>query len=168
MVVNTLKKKLSHPYKSCLCTFWQCHPYFILQFYSIVFIFVSVLFFIALSVVHQCHPTWFAHWTLNGPSIEDGRYQSSRVRANFVATSLTFLCLTKKTLRFGEEILSFVGSLSYHFSDYLCHWGTELADCWGATPETAAPRATIYLRSIRRTTRAVRTSLATRAIEGYG
>ena len=25
---------------SCLCTFWSCHPYFILQFYSIVFILV--------------------------------------------------------------------------------------------------------------------------------
>ena len=24
----------------CLCTFWSCHPYFILQFYSIVFILV--------------------------------------------------------------------------------------------------------------------------------
>ena len=31
-----------YPYKSCSCTFWPCHPYFILQFYSIV---VSVLFF---------------------------------------------------------------------------------------------------------------------------
>ena len=34
----------NYPYKSCLCTFWPCHPYFILQFYSIVFILVSVLF----------------------------------------------------------------------------------------------------------------------------
>ena len=26
-----------YPYKSCFCTFWPCHPYFILQFYSIAF-----------------------------------------------------------------------------------------------------------------------------------
>ena len=24
-------------HKPCLCNFWHCHPYFILQFYSIVF-----------------------------------------------------------------------------------------------------------------------------------
>ena len=34
-----------YPYKSCLCTFWPCHSYFILQFYSIVFILVSILFY---------------------------------------------------------------------------------------------------------------------------
>ena len=28
---------IRYPYKPCLCTFWHCHPYFILQFYSIVF-----------------------------------------------------------------------------------------------------------------------------------
>ena len=27
----------NYPHKSCLCTFWPCHPYFMLQFYSIVF-----------------------------------------------------------------------------------------------------------------------------------
>ncbi len=27
----------NYPHKSCLCTFWPCHPYFFLQFYSIVF-----------------------------------------------------------------------------------------------------------------------------------
>ena len=31
--------------KSCSCAFWYCHPYFILQFYSIVFILVYVLFY---------------------------------------------------------------------------------------------------------------------------
>ena len=30
-------------YKSCLYTFWPCHPYFILQFYSVVFILVRIL-----------------------------------------------------------------------------------------------------------------------------
>ena len=28
---------IRYPYKPCLCIFWHCHPYFILQFYSIVF-----------------------------------------------------------------------------------------------------------------------------------
>ena len=28
---------IRNPYKPCLCIFWHCHPYFILQFYSIVF-----------------------------------------------------------------------------------------------------------------------------------
>ena len=28
---------IRYPYESCLCIFWHCHPYFILQFYSIVF-----------------------------------------------------------------------------------------------------------------------------------
>ena len=35
---------ISYHYKSCLYTFWHFHPYFILQFYSIVFIFVAALF----------------------------------------------------------------------------------------------------------------------------
>ena len=26
-----------YPYKSCLCTFWPCYPYFILQFYSVFY-----------------------------------------------------------------------------------------------------------------------------------
>ena len=46
-----------YPYKSCVF----CHPYFILKFCSIIFILVSVLFFIALSVIHLYHLTWFAH-----------------------------------------------------------------------------------------------------------
>ena len=34
-----------YPHKSCLCTFWPYHPYFILQFHSIVFfILVAVPF----------------------------------------------------------------------------------------------------------------------------
>ena len=37
------------PYKSCLCTFWPCHPYFILQF--IVFYTCFCSFFIALSII---------------------------------------------------------------------------------------------------------------------
>ena len=28
---------IRYPYKSCWCIFWHCHPYFIPQFYSIVF-----------------------------------------------------------------------------------------------------------------------------------
>ena len=72
-----------YPYKSCLCTFWPCRPYFILQFYSIVFILVSVPFFYYLGVVHQWHLTWFAHWTPNGPSIEDGRYQERIIEKRF-------------------------------------------------------------------------------------
>ena len=31
-----------YSYNSCLCTFWPCHPYFIFQFYSIVFILVCM------------------------------------------------------------------------------------------------------------------------------
>ena len=92
-----------YPYKSCLCTFWPCHPYFIFQFYSIVFILVCVIFFIALSVVYQCPLTWFVHSTLNGPSIGDGRCRSSRVRANFVATPLTFLCMTKSIYSWHDK-----------------------------------------------------------------
>ena len=53
-----------YPYNFCLCTFWLCHPYFILQFYSIVFILVSVLFYCS-----QCNssmpPYMVAHLTLN-------------------------------------------------------------------------------------------------------
>ena len=60
-----------------------------LHVYSIVFILVSILFLFALSVIYQCHLTWFVYSTLNGPSIEDGRCRSSRVRAKFVATPLT-------------------------------------------------------------------------------
>jgi hypothetical protein len=37
-----------YPQKSCLCTFWPYHPYFILQFYSIVFYTCYYSFFIAL------------------------------------------------------------------------------------------------------------------------
>ena len=59
-----------YPYKSCSCTFWPSHPSFVLQFCSIIFIFVSLLsvsfmnailhgLLIQLSMVH--------HW----PSIED-------------------------------------------------------------------------------------------------
>ena len=32
--------RCDYPYKSCLCTFWPCHPYFILQFYSIAFLYL--------------------------------------------------------------------------------------------------------------------------------
>ena len=34
---NYLLYGISYPYKSCLYTFCHCHPYFILQFYSIIF-----------------------------------------------------------------------------------------------------------------------------------
>ena len=36
------------PYKSCLCTPWSCHPYFILQF---CFLYLFLLFFIALNII---------------------------------------------------------------------------------------------------------------------
>ena len=78
-------------YKSCLCTLIMpslLHPSILFNC-SIVFILISVLFFIGLSVIYQCHLTWFVYSTLNGPSIEDGRCRSSRVCAKFVATPLT-------------------------------------------------------------------------------
>ena len=53
-----------YPYKSCSCTFWACHPYFIFQFYSTV-LYLFLFFFITLSVIHQHHLTWFTHSTLN-------------------------------------------------------------------------------------------------------
>ena len=90
-----------YPYKSYLCTFWPCHPYLILQFHLIVFILVPILFFIALGVIHQCHLTWFAHSTLDGPSIEDRRCWSSRVHSKFVATPFTFLWSCHETELFG-------------------------------------------------------------------
>ena len=76
-------------YKSCMYTFWPCHPYFILQFYSIVFVLVSVcfLFFIALSVIHQCHLTRFAHSTLG---VISRRWDVLNF-AKFVATPLVNL-----------------------------------------------------------------------------
>ena len=42
----------------------------------------------------------------------------------------------------GRKLSSFVDSLSYHLSNYICHWGTELADC---SPETATPWASIFM-----------------------
>ena len=34
---------IRYPYKSYLCIFWHCHPYFILQFYSIVFFYTCII-----------------------------------------------------------------------------------------------------------------------------
>ena len=39
--------------KSCLRTLWHCHPYFIFQFYSIVFILVSVLFYCMSATIYS-------------------------------------------------------------------------------------------------------------------
>ena len=142
-----------YPYKSLQILFVYFLTLLSLLHPSILFncFCTCFFFFIALGVIHQCHLIWFAHST---PTIEE---VPKFARAKFVAMPLTFLCLTidnrggriiysltKKlpwdwTLRFGEKILSIVGSLSYHLSYYLCHWGTELADCWGAMPETADP-----------------------------
>ena len=67
------------------------HP----SIYSIVFILVSVLFYCPQRNLSM--PSYmdigFISSTLNGPSIEDGRCRSSCVRAKFVTTPLTFLCL---------------------------------------------------------------------------
>ena len=48
---------------SCLCTFWSCHRYFILQFYSIVFILVTIMHFFATYAV-ECFVTefWILHY----------------------------------------------------------------------------------------------------------
>jgi hypothetical protein len=58
-----------YPHKSCLYTFWPYHPYFILQFYSIVFYTCYYSFFIALwakpvpsfHVLQQHYLAWFDH-----------------------------------------------------------------------------------------------------------
>ena len=34
---------IRYSYKPCLCIFWHCHPYFILQFYSIVFFILVII-----------------------------------------------------------------------------------------------------------------------------
>ena len=49
------------------------HP----SIYSIVFILVSILFFIAFSVIHQCHLIWFAHSTSQVPKFARARKISS-------------------------------------------------------------------------------------------
>ena len=52
-------------------------------------------FFIALSIIHQCHVTWFAHLTRNGPVYLSRRWEVQKFAHVWksVATPLTFLCL---------------------------------------------------------------------------
>ena len=35
----------TYPYSSCICTFWQQHPYFLVLFFFMFFVLVPVLFF---------------------------------------------------------------------------------------------------------------------------
>ena len=44
---------IRYPYESCLCIFWHCHPYFILQFYSLYLYYnnLTVLFIIIIIII---------------------------------------------------------------------------------------------------------------------
>ena len=42
-----------HPYYPCLSTFWHYHPYFFLQFSVIVFVLVTVIFFLIQGSYHN-------------------------------------------------------------------------------------------------------------------
>ena len=45
-----------YPYFSCLCTFWPCHPYLLLQFIYLLFILVHVYFFSSIATESVwCH-----------------------------------------------------------------------------------------------------------------
>ena len=47
-----------YPYKSCLYTFWPCHPYFIRQFFQLFLYLFLFVFLIAFSVIHHWMPSY--------------------------------------------------------------------------------------------------------------
>ena len=53
-----------YPYKSCLSTFDPAIPALYFNFIQLFLYLFPMFFFIALSVIHQCHPYYS---TLNGP-----------------------------------------------------------------------------------------------------
>ena len=54
-----------YPHKSCSCTFRPCHPYFILQFYSITFYTCYCSFLVPSGQSRQSAMAWFAHSIFN-------------------------------------------------------------------------------------------------------
>ena len=53
-----------YPYKSCsVCTFWSCHPYFILQFYCLYTCIIIIMYFgvYLFLIANFCHVHLTAH-----------------------------------------------------------------------------------------------------------
>ena len=90
-------------YKSCLYTFWHCHPYFILKFYSVIFLLVSALFFIATTV---------------STIIEDGRWvrACAKVVATPLVNSIEHRCQRRLFRRPSSQLWD---SSSYHLFYWL-------------------------------------------------
>ena len=129
------------------------HPSIIFNcFYTCFYSFV-----IALSVIHL---TWFAHSTLTGPASRRWEVLGSlHVRAKFVATPLTFLCLGWLTKKLPWDSLVYGSSyLIYWLFLSLTYWAG-----WGAMLEEWPLLEPPYLRLIQRSTIAMHASLATSA-----
>ena len=62
-----------YPYKSCLCTFWPCHPYFILKISFNYFLYLLLFFFLLpcgqnwqfISFSNTIILAWFTHSIFN-------------------------------------------------------------------------------------------------------